>query len=349
MKSILSFLAVVPFFSFAQYNSTQTLNYLIWGPDFIISNSMPYDYYNSKDERDQRIRENHVNSVKTVTVKKNGKKKVRSERIYNSNGLPIKEVNSFATSEYTYNGELLTDVVRTTKKQVTKTHADYDDEGRIVHITKHVNGKLGSEYKYVYYQGHQTSLVEQINYGRKTKVYKYVTEYDAVLKKPTRSQYFINGELQRNWTYSCDEKGEVSSKKVPEVSSCSYNARNNDGSYIEYTRTISNGKVFLDENTFTKDSVLIDSKRYYNEKILVFHHHKEGNTTVNESFNNRGKRTHKYTTTTDNNGNRIAWNGYTKKDKVKYGYNCIFSEQNLVQKVQYLSDKHFYSFEYNFF
>ena len=350
MKTILSLLMCTPFITFAQYNSTQNLNYLMWGAEAILGNStMSFDYYQNVNRRNDLIKENKVNTIKTVKVHTDGKKEVSAERTYNADGLPIKDVNKYTTTEFSYSGKLLTDVVRTSKKKVLKTHADYDGQGRIVHITKHRNGKLKSEYRYVYYQDHQTSLVEQINYGRKTKVFKYVTEYDDLLKKPTRSQYFINGKLKRNWTYSCDDKGEVLPKNVTEISSCSYNARNNDGSYIEYTRTITDGKVYLNENTYTKDSILTDSKRYYNEKILVYHYSIDGKTSTSENFNLRGKRTYKYSNTTDEHGNRISWKGYTRKDKVKYGYDCTFSEKNLVEKVQYLTDKYYFDFEYTFF
>jgi len=349
MKTILSILAMLPFLTFAQYNSSQTLNYLMWGPEFIISNSMPYDYYQDVRKRDELIRENHVNTVKTVKTKSNGKEKVVSESSYNADGLPIKDVNEYATTELSYNGKLLTDVVRKHKRETLKTHADYDDQGRIVHITKHRNGKLQSEYNYVYYKDHETSLVEHISYGRKQKVFKYVTAYDDLLKKPTKAQYFINGKLKRNWTFSCDDKGEVLPKNVTEISSCSYNARNNDGSYIEYYRTINEGKVYLVENTFSKDSVLTDSKQYYNEKILIFHATYNQRTTISEHFNNRGKRQYKYSSTTDEHGNRISWKGYYRNDKVKYGYDCVFGENDLVEKVQYIDEKSCLNFEYTFF
>ena len=349
MKALVTLLALVPFLSLAQNNSSNTLNYLIWGPEFIIGNSMSYDYYAGVNRRNELIKEHKVNTVKAYELKNNGSKKVTSERVYNADGLPIKEVNKYATTEYSYSGTLLTDVNRKAKRKVIKTHADYDAEGRIVHITKNVNGKLRTEYKYVYYSGHQTSLVEQVNYGLQTKVYKYVTEYDDVLKKPTRSRYFVNGVLKRNWTYSCDDKGEVQQKNVKEVSSCSYDAKNNDGSYIQYTRTITDGKVYLNENTFSKDSVLLDSKRYYNEKTLVYHYWIDGNTSTSENFNDNGKRIYKYSNTTDGNGNRIAWKSYGRKDQVKFGYDCKFSEKNLVEKVQYLSDKYSINFEYTFY
>jgi len=323
----------------------------MWGPEFIIGNSMTYDYYNGVNRRNELIKEHKVSAVKTYKVRNNGTKEVTSERTYNTDGLPTKEVNKYATTEYAYSGTLLTDVSRKTKKNVTLTHADYDTEGRIIHITKSVNGKLKSEYRYVYYSGNKTSLVEQINYRNKHKanVYRYVTTFDDVLQKATLSQYFVNGVLKRKWSYSCDDKGEVQQKNVKEVSSCSYNARNNDGSYIEYTRTITDGKVYLNENTFSKDSALLDSKRYYKEKILVYHYWIDGNTSTSENFNTKGKRTYKYSNTTDGNGNRIAWKSYTKKDKVRFGYDCSFTEKNLVEKVQYLRDKYYFNFEYTFY
>lgn len=349
MKTLTSLLALLPFSSFAQLNSNQTLDYLMWGPEFIMNNFMPYDYYSGTEKRDKVILENHVNTVKTVTVRANGKKKVVSERGYNADGLPVFEIIDKQKTELSYKGRLLTDVVRTKGKNVLKSHADYDNEGRIVHITKYKNGKLSTEYKYVYYQGNQTSLVEQTNYGIKSTTYKYITEYDDLLKKPTRSQYYINGKLKRNWTYSCDDKGEVLPKNVTEVSSCSYDAKNSDGSYIEYYRTIKEDEVYLIENTFSKDSVLLDSKQFYNEKILVFHATYNQTTTMSEHFNKRGKRTYKYTNVMDANGNRISWKNYNRKDKLTFGYDCVFGENQLVEKVQYLTDKYYYNFEYTFF
>jgi hypothetical protein len=335
MKTILSLFFLLPFVSSAQYSKQRVLDYLTLGPGFVISNQTNYDYYMYPYQNENLMKTNHVSSVKICKVKKNGKKHVESERTFNENGLLTKEVNDYATTVYTYDGTLLTNVVKTVKKKEFVTHADYDQQNRVVRIVKTKGGKLTSEYHYEYFEGNKTSLVEQINYGRKTNCYKYVTEYDELLKTAKRSQYFVNGVLKRNWTYSCDEKGEMVEKKVVESASCEYNARNNDGSYIEYTRSIREGKVYLLEKTFTKDSLLIDTKQYYKEKILIAHIMYDGNSTVSEYFNNRGKRYSKYSNTVDSNGNAIAWRSYTRRDKVKFSFDS--------------RDNYFINFEYTFF
>lgn len=349
MKTLLLSLFLLSFIPFGQSQIDQNANYFNWNPEFLINNYMPFDYYKSTNRRNELIKENRVNTIKTFKVRKDGTREIANEKYYNSDGLPIREVNRFHTTTYTYKGLLLTDVSRKTKKNLSVTHADYDSEGRITHITKHENGKLKSEYRYVYYEGHKTSFTEQITYGRKTYVSRYITEYDDLLKKATRSQLFINGELKGNWIYSCDEKGIIQKKNVQEVTSCSYNQQNNDGSYIEYTRTIQKGKIYLNENAYSKDSVLTDSKVFYNENILVYHFSTDGITSTSENFNTRGKRIYKYSSISDANGNRTAWKFYTKKDKIRYGYNCVFSDKNLVQKVTYLTNKYAYDFEYTYF
>lgn len=349
MKTLLLSLSFVLFTLFTQSQTDQNVNYLIWNPEFLINNYMPFDYYSSINRRNELIKENKVNTIKAFKVKKDGTREIANEKSYNSDGLPIKEVHRNYTVTYSYNGLLLTDVSRKTKKNLSVTHADYDSEGRITHITKRENGKLQSEYRYEYYEKHKTSFVEQITYGRKTYVSRYITEYDDLLKKATRSRFFINGKLEKSWIYSCDEKGVMQKKNVDEVTSCSYNQQNNDGSYIEYTRKIQDGKIYLHEDTYSKDSTLLDSKVFYNEKILVYHFSSDGMTSISENFSLRGKRTYKYSYTSDANGNRIAWKSYSKKDKAKYGYDCTFSHQNLIQKVTYLSNKYSYDFEYTYF
>jgi hypothetical protein len=337
MKALLLFLCLLPniLFAFNGKNSeAYILNHLRWGAKYEFGNDYQQNmYYGAKPET---MKQNRVGNVKTFSIKKNGKKKEWYERRYDLSGRLIQMKTDDNTVNYKFSDTLLSEIQRTTKKHEFNTHITYDSQSRIVKVQSFKDKQLTTETNYVYFSEDQTSLVEKKIYGKKEKTYRLETDYDNLLKKATESRYVINGELRKRWTYSCDEKGKIQETKVEQVSQCQYVSSNNDGSYINYTRTIEDGKDYLQEATYRKDSTIIEYKRFLHDSILVNHNTYSANKDVFEGYKKNGKRSYKLIEEKDKNGNIIKRiDCYKPTDKSIITTSSIYSEKNLIQEVIY--------------
>lgn len=349
MKTILTLILLAPFAVFSRnYSDDEVLNYMRWGSDYMIGYqwiSSVY-YYTSADA----VKDNNVKQIVSYELKKNGKKVLESTKTYNSKGQLIKMVMEDETIDIVFTNNLLTEIIRTEKTKVTHTFCAYDDQERMTSIRIMKNNELTSETNYVYFEGTNTSIVEQISYknAKKKKVYRLETDYDPLLKTATESRYTINGKLEKQWTYSCDQKGKEVKSDVEQITECSYSTPNPDGSYTTYSRTMDDDGVYLVEMTYGKDSVMREYKRFYNDTVLVSHQISKDNVTTFESFGKNGKFEYKAIHTYDDRGNRVNYENYNKRQKCTSSMKASYTDKDLVEEVTYASGRGL-QFEYAFY
>lgn len=349
MKTLLLLLLLFPVISFAwigQNSEASELSYLRWGAKY----ELGYDYQQNMyyGSNPKIMKQNKVSVVKSFSVNKHGKKKIWYERTFDLSGRLIQMKTDYNTVNYKFIDTLLSEIQRITKKHTFNTKIGYDSQSRIVSIQSFKDEKLNAETRYVYFSGEMASLVEKKIYGRKEKIYRLETDYDNLLKKATEARYVINGELKKRWIYSCDEKGKIQTSKLDEVSQCQYYSSNNDGSYSSYTRTIEDGKDYLQEIAFNKDSVMTGYKRFLHDSILVNHNTYSKEKDVFEAYKKNGKRYYKLIQEKDKNGNIIRHiDCYKPTDKAIITTSLLYSENNLIQEVTYQSGRKV-QFEYTY-
>ncbi len=347
MKTILTLILLVPFCGFSRnYSDDEVLNYLKWGSEYVIGYQWQSSVYAYTDAK--VVKKNKVHTIISYETKKSGKKKIETKKTFNEFGKLTQLVNGDEITDFVFSEDLLTEIIRTKKGTIWRTECVYDDQQRVVSIRKKKNEKLLTETTYLYFEGLKTTVVEQKNFDGKEKVYRYETDYDGVLKRPTESRYLINGKLDKKWTYSCDEKGKVEKSDVDEVTQCSYTAANNDGSYVVFSRTIEDNEIYLQETTFNKDSVFIEYKRFYNDSILVSHQVKVGNTSTYEAFKKNGKFVSKSISEYDERGNYVNYMYYNKHSKVISSMKAKYMDNDLVQEVTYRRGSGM-TFEYSYY
>lgn len=348
MKKLLLLSVLLPGISFAwkdPHSDAYMLNYLRWGAMYEFGTYQQNIFYGAKPEI---LKQNKVAAVRAFNITKNGKKTSWYERRYDVSGRLIEMKTKNDVVNYVFADTLLSEINRTTKKHAYKTQISYDSESRIVKIQSFTDKKLASETNYVYFSGKQTSLVEKKIYGKHVNTYRLETDYDDLLKKTVESRYVINGELKKRWTYSCDEKGKIQETKVEEITQCQYYSSNNDGSYSSYMRTIVDGKDYLQETSFSKDSVLTAYKRFLHDTILVNHNTYSKEKDVFEGYSKKGKRNYKLIEEKDLNGNIVKRvDCYKKTDKSTITTTSVYSEKNLIQEVAY-QNKRKVAFEYTY-
>lgn len=347
MKTLLTLSLFIPFGVFSRNHSDgEVLNHLKWGSEYLIGyqwESSIYAYANASV-----LKKNKVHTVVSYKTKKNGKKEVQMTKTFNESGNLIQKVRGNETTDYIFTEDLLTKIIRTNKGNVWSTVCSYDDQKRVVSIRKMKNEKLLTETTYTYFEGLKTSVVQQKDFDGKQKTYRYETDYDAVLKKPTESRYLINGELDKKWTYSCDEKGKAAKSEVEEVTQCSYTAANNDGSYVIFSRTIEDNEIYLQETTFSKDSVYIGYKRFYNDTILVSSQVKVGNKSTYEAYRKNGKFMSRTISEFDERGNNIGYQYFNSREKQTSFMKAKYLDNDLVQEVTYKMGRGL-TFEYSYY
>ena len=336
MRTLL-LLLLIPAMSFARqphYSDEQMLNNLKWGAAFELGLDFSQEsFYGSKREI---LKTNKVSSLRAYNVSKHGKKKFWYERTYDASGRLVHMKSEDDETDFIFTDSLLTVIRHRIGKNVFDYGITYDERARIVKVVFLKNNKITEETNYVYFDDHRTSLVEKKMFGKKTRTYRLETDYDDLLKSASESRYIVDGELKKRWTYSCDEKGKLEKNKVDEVTQCTYSAANNDGSYIKYVRTVEDGEDYLQESTYSKDSVLIDYKRFLNDSILVSHSTYSREKTVYEGFNKHGKRMHKFIREDDKNGNAVKYiNYFSGKEKNPRITSLVYSENNLIREVTY--------------
>jgi hypothetical protein len=245
--------------------------------------------------------------------------------------------------------EILTDERLVNGKQVSFTSNEYTDFGKI---------------KYSKFTGKRNLFEMKYTYNDQNKL--------------IRSEYLKNGKVKQSWVYECKEQGELltSSKNELLSSVCTYREESSDGSYSVFTRSIVDGKVRLNKNIFSKDSVLIGNEYYEKDSVLIRKWSNKNGVDINEnykkgkldrswvkkynsnkqviesSFLRKGKLINKSTFTYDELGNNIVKEDYYgKKMKLKFKYVNSFNEnktkkQNLYYKKGKLMREQNFTYEF---
>jgi len=187
---------------------------------------------------------------------------------------------------------------------------------------------------------------EELIYGKRTIVISYETSYDELLRNTTAAFYYVNGELLKQWDFSCQEQGEIVKKDEKQASECTYNQSNADGSYSIFKRIIENKKLYLNRTDFTKDSIFIASYRYYNDNILISKSSFENNVSVYEAFTQKGKFKYKSIAKYDENKNILLSETYNRRNKKRTSSSYNYIKKGLIQ--EYQSKNYKLVFEYTF-
>lgn len=289
---------------------------------------------------------NRVATVNRFKIKKNGEKELIETKVYNTQGMLIERTYRDIKTSYTYNDTLLTSTLTQNKKSTYGAAYTYDNQQRLIHIKHYKNEKLRSETRYVYFEKNKLLSTEEFIYGKRTKVIRYETSYDNLLRKPTAAYYYVNGELLKQWDFSCQEQGEIIKKDEKQASECTYNQSNADGSYSIFKRIIDNKKLYLNRTDFTKDSVFIANFKYYNDTVLISKSSFENNVSIYESFTHKGKFKYKSISKYDENKNIIFSESYNRRNKKQTSSKYNYIKNGLIEAYQFNNYK--LVFEYTF-
>ena len=293
-------------------------------------------------------KENKVQSVTGYMISKRGKKEELDTKIFDVQGRMVQLNRKHSKEVYTYLDTLLTEVITTTKRSVTKRTYEYDEEDRMIASKYYKDDKLVSAFRFEYFDRIRRSLVEHTVYARKTTVSALKTSYDELLKKPTSAVFTVNGKVKKTWNYDCKEKGELVKSPTEVVSSqCKFQQDNNDGSYSVFIRSIEQGKTYLTQTDFSKDSIFISQYKYFNDTILVEETIKDGKNFSYKYYSEKGKFQRKYEALYDEFGNQLAFMNYNHRNKLVYFTKATYNTQHLVTQVE-LGKKWKHTFEYNF-
>jgi hypothetical protein len=267
-------------------------------------------------------------------------------KVYNTQGMIVERTYRDIKTSYKYKDTLLTSTFTQNKKSTVGSAYSYDNQDRLIHVKQFKNGKMRRETRYVYFEKNKLLSTEEFIYGKRTKVIRYETSYDELLRKPTAAFYYVNGELLKQWDFSCQEQGEIVKKDEKQASECTYNQSNADGSYSIFKRIIENKKLYLNRTDFTKDSIFIASYRYYNDNILISKSSFENNVSVYEAFTQKGKFKYKSIAKYDENKNILLSETYNRKNKKRTSSSYNYIKKGLIQ--EYQSKNYKLVFEYTF-
>jgi len=289
---------------------------------------------------------NKVATVMRFKVKKNGEKELIETKVYNKQGMIVERIYRDTKTTYQYNDTLLISTFTQNKKSTFGSSYVYDKEQRLIHIKQFKNGKMRSETRYVYFEKNKLLSTEEIIYGKRTKVIRYETTFDEILKKPTAAFYYVNGDLIKQWDFSCQEQGEIVKKDEKQASECTYNQSNADGSYSIFKRIIEDKKLYLNRTDFTKDSIFIANYRYYNETVLISKNSFENNLSVYEAYTQKGKLRYKSIAKYDENKNILHSEYYNRRNKKRSNSTYNYIKNGLIK--EYIFNKNKLEFEYTF-
>ena len=262
-----------------------------------------YNFYDESVTTASLRKQLQIKSIKTTATFKNSKKNYSTDMTYNKMGKNTSSVNKYWSQEKQYlNDTLESYVVTTRKKQKTEVKSTYS-EGYLSSRTIYNDGKLRSTYTLAY---NQNKKVTSSKLTRKKKTYEIQNSYNDE-HKLTKTIFLINGKIKKQWIYECKPEGEIVASKTEELSSfCTYREESADGSYATFTRTLRDGKPYLNKQIFNKDSVLVTSKTYLKDTILVWEKTKINNIETFINYKKSGKFTYKQIVTYNDAGNIIC-------------------------------------------
>lgn len=330
------------------------LNATTQTPYISLSNNVNLEFYKIEygmgleDKKVVNKRE-EIKLKQTNFTHKNKNNKIESEGYvtYNPKGR-LTEIKNKKSNKYLVyeNDSLLINYI-----EVNKTPQNFNysyQKGHFTGYQKYKNGKLISELIITYNdKGKVTSrLTKKGKNLKKTSEQKTFYYADGKIQK---SQTFINGKLKREYIYECKPEGEiVDVKKVDNASVCTWKEERNDGSYINYVRSIEEKDTYLWKGTFDKDSNLIASERLLNDTIKVHSFEKKGNTEITNHYNKKGKLTYTFTLIFNDSHFLIErQNRYGRKMELHKSINEYDEKGMLTKTINSHEDKILSTVEYN--
>lgn len=260
-----------------------------------------------------------VKSIQSTYTRKNGKQSV-SKTEYNAQGRITRLSSRRTEASYTYEHDTLQTGTVSSYRGKTFTSASAYENGRLVSRENHNNGKLTAKIA-ASYNAQGNILRSQMKQGRRNYEIQYTYGEDG---KMTRNVYLVNGKVKKEWIYECKPEGEVVASKTEAVSSfCTYREESADGSFVKFTRSLQEGKPYLTKQTFSKDSVLIQSQRFLNETTLIWESKNEGNTETVISYKDSGKLRYTQITVFNDKGSVIS-REYFEGKKKKHHSKSVF-------------------------
>jgi hypothetical protein len=262
-----------------------------------------YNYFDEAVTTSKLRKKLQIKSIKTNAIYKKGKKNYSTELTYNKMGKNTSYITKYWSQEKQYENDTLESyVVTTSKKNKTEVKSTYQD-GYLSSRSIIKNGKIGSTYNLAY---NANKKVTETKLTKKKKTYEIKNSYNDE-SKLVKTVYLINAKIKKEWIYECKPEGQLVASKTEELSSyCTYKEEAADGSYTTFTRTLRDGKPYLNKQIFNKDSVLVTSKTFLNDTILVWEKTKIDNVETFINYKKSGKFTYKQIITYDDDGNVLC-------------------------------------------
>lgn len=279
---------------------------------------------------------NNVKEFFKYKTNKKGEKILVEYRSFNKEGLLQKDSTRQRVISYYYKDTLLIKTENKTSKATIIRELSYNEKNLISRISVFSNNKKTVEKVFSYNELGKSTEIKNILFSKKGKedVYRLEREYNSN-GKMRKESYFENEVLKRTWNYECNEKGTLNepAKKDIEMTTsvCHFEEESNDGSYKIFERIISSGKVYLNERSYTKDSILFLERRFFNETELIQERTYEKSRTTQINYS-KGKISNKSLTYRDENKNLISQINYNKKGKTQYYYHMYYNNLNLIEK-----------------
>ncbi len=263
-----------------------------------------YNFYDESITTASLRKQLQIKSVKTTATFKNNKKNYSTDMTYNKMGKNTSYISKKWTQEKQYvNDTLESYVVTSRKKQKTEVKSTYSD-GDLSSRSIFDDGKLRSTYTLAY---NENKKVTSSKLTRNKKIYEIQNSYNNQENKLIKTVYLINSKIKKQWIYECKQEGQLVASKTEELSSfCTYKEESVDGSYTTFTRTLRDGKPYLNKQIFNKDSILVTSKTFLNDTILVWEKTKINNVETFINYKKSGKFTYKQIVTYNDAGNVIC-------------------------------------------
>ena len=295
MRKILLLILLFPIFAEAQKSMQQfyELNSLIHN----------YNYFDESITTAKLRKKLQIKSIKTNTSYKKSKKNNSTELTYNNMGKNTSFVTKKWSQEKIYENDTLESyVVTTSKKQKTEVESTYLD-GYLKSRSVFKNGKLFSTYTLAY---NQNKKITNSKLERNKKTFEIQNSYNDE-NKLIKTVYLIDNKIKKEWIYECKPEGQLVASKTEALSSfCTFREESADGSYATFTRTLKEGKPYLNKQLYNKDSVLVSSKTFLNDTILVWENTKINNVETFINYKKSGKFTYKQIIIRNNDGNVIC-------------------------------------------
>ena len=339
-------ISLLPALALAQLSSKnqRKLNELRYYDDWGLNSIQQIYYYSKKDQ----IKGSLVESVKYISVKRNGKERLSYTKWYNESGKVVKTANKRDTVYIDYQDSLVIATRRHTEKHRYRTKYAYDEQQRIISREEFKDDQLTQSTHYGYYMGKQKTFIERKTFGKNAHTYRLENSYDTLLHRVSKTVFLVDGKLKQQWNYECNEKGKIVDTKIETTNSqCLFEQENLDGSYSIFTRSIINGKVKLTESLYSADSVYLGYRSYEKDSVLTQSYLINGNLEESKIYSRKGKVLFHQERVFDTFGNQLAHYEFDKKGNRRIISTCVYNAKNLLTEVTFT--KNFKQrFEYTF-